>query len=116
MFDKHERVQVLNTPNLQCPHCLTVISLGGKPLSQDGEVYVGGLHGYHPKCQYSDRKYSIKVPMMTVLVEVPAIPDGSCALCDGGSEVIDGWHYTRVGGMIFPTNRRCTKVSDGGPG
>lgn len=33
-----------------------------------------------------------------------------CELCDAGIEVIDGWHYTRVGGMVFPTNRRCAKL------
>lgn len=33
-----------------------------------------------------------------------------CKLCDAGSEIIDGWHYTRVGGMVFPLNKRCTKL------
>jgi hypothetical protein len=28
-------------------------------------------------------------------------------LCRHGFLVIDGWHYTPVGMMIFPTNKRC---------
>ena len=27
--------------------------------------------------------------------------------CEHGFMVIDGWHYSSVGGMIFPTNKRC---------
>jgi len=27
--------------------------------------------------------------------------------CRHGFVVIDGWHYTDVGMMIFPTNKRC---------
>ena len=28
-------------------------------------------------------------------------------LCRHGFTVIDGWHYTVVNMMIFPTNKRC---------
>jgi len=27
--------------------------------------------------------------------------------CRHGFVVIDGWHYTDIGMMIFPTNKRC---------
>ena len=31
--------------------------------------------------------------------------------CKHGFVVIDGWHYTSVDGMVFPTNRRCGGVT-----
>jgi hypothetical protein len=34
----------------------------------------------------------------------------TCRWCDAGFELIGDYHYTRVGGMVFPLNKRCEKI------
>jgi hypothetical protein len=38
------------------------------------------------------------------------VSEPTCRWCDAGFELIEDYHYTRAGGMVFPLNKRCEKI------
>jgi hypothetical protein len=38
------------------------------------------------------------------------VSEPTCRWCDAGCELIGDYHYARVGGMVFPLNKRCEKI------
>jgi len=103
-------IQVFVTPGVQCVKCLSMMQLQDSPmLDEAGNSWLIRVrHDHHSKCEFSGRTGMIRIMTQLVMMD-PKPPSDTCELCDAGSEVIDGWHYTRLGGMIFSTNRRCAK-------